>query len=80
MSNLPEINSMKVIQKFSSKVTELTYQVFQYEVLCETLRDQRDGFEAERDAALQRNKELTEQLAQYMNPNEDTVEGTIVEN
>ena len=79
MSNLPELDSMKIIQKFSEKTTDLTYQVIQLTVLSETLRDQRDSVLRERHEAQAEVEKLKQKLQKYEVAETTVVESTVVD-
>lgn len=80
MSNLPEIDSIKVIQKFSETLADVQYQLIQYKVLTETLREQKESVIRDRYVAHQKIEELTERLSRYEDTVPDIVESTVEEN
>lgn len=68
MSDLPSIDPAKVAQKLLTKVTDLTHQTVQLEVLAESLRD-------ERDAARRQVADLTAEVSRLSAVDENPEEG-----
>lgn len=60
MTDLPEINYQTVSQKLNAKLTDLTFQNVQLEVLAEALKAERDQARKELDDLKTTQSDLTE--------------------